>query len=154
MLSLASSATHRKMKNQKAPKPPVRRRPTLVCGPSRTKQAHASECDINAIVRRYDKDGVITHLRNDQATYADVSEMGSYRETIHTVREAKEDFLRLPHEIRAEFDNDPAAYLDFLATADSDAIEALEGLLKAPGPLTVTDVPPVTPNASETPSDA
>lgn len=133
---------------------PQRTRPTVRCGPSRTKQAHASECDINAIVRRYDKDGVITHLRNDQANYADVSEMGSYRETLHTVREARADFLELPHEIRAEFDNDAVAYLDFLATASSDDIKALEGLLTPPGPLTVTEVPPVTPNASETASGA
>jgi len=129
-------------------------RPTVRCGTSRTKQAHASECDINAIVKRYDKDGVITHLRTDQANYADVSEMGTYRETLHTVREARSDFLNLPHEIRSEFDNDPAQYLDFLSSATEADLEALNGLLTPPAPLTVTDVPPVTPEASETPSDA
>lgn len=90
-----------------------------------TKQSMKDECDINNIVAKYEKTGVLTHLNATQATYADVSELGGYRDALDKVRAAEEVFMALPSELRAKFDNDPAKYLDFMGAATKEQLEEL-----------------------------
>lgn len=89
-------------------------------GPSMTKQSMAKDCDVNEIVKRFDRTGLITHLQQSEGVFADVSELGSYQDAIMTVREAQESFLSLPSGLRSHFGNDPASYVQWAASATAE----------------------------------
>ena len=50
---------------------------TLADGPSKTKQSHAESCDVNAIIRQYDRTGQLPAARVD-AMYGDVTALNAY----------------------------------------------------------------------------
>lgn len=102
-----------------------RRVPTIIEGPSMTKGSHAADCDVNQIVAKYDRMGVLNHITRAEGVYADVSDIGSYSEAIATVRDAEKAFLDLPSGLRSHFDHDPAQYLDWSAQASPEAREDL-----------------------------
>lgn len=82
--------------------------------PSLTKQAMGAETDINNIMRKYEKDGIITHLAKHQGQYGDFSEVVDYHTALNTMIEADDAFASLPSRIRGEFNNDPGKFLDFV----------------------------------------
>jgi len=83
--------------------------------PSRTQQQFKDECNINKIMEKYRKTGMVTHLRNGgEGVYADLSQVGDYQDMVHRVMHANEEFLKLPSEIRTRFGNDPQNLVDFL----------------------------------------
>ena len=81
--------------------------------PGKTKQAHKDECDINKIIRQYDRTGVLTHLNRRQPFYANV-DGGDFREAMEIVTSANTMFEELPSALRKEFKNDPALFLDYV----------------------------------------
>lgn len=87
---------------------------TLNDDPSMTQQQFADECDINHIMKRYEKTGEIVHRNSKQGVYADFSEIKNYHEMMDQVLYAQEAFLTLPAKIRARFRNDPGQLLSFL----------------------------------------
>lgn len=95
-------------------------------GPSLTRQEFADECDINTIMARYD-----AHLADPMRSvreprYYDFTEMpDTLMGTMAILNEAQEAFMRLPAQIRKEFDNDPAAFLDFASNPDKENQEML-----------------------------
>lgn len=60
--------------------------------PSMTEQHHKDECNIDNILRRYDKTGLVTHINNMKKSYEDFSEVQSYQESLNMVIKAQEDF--------------------------------------------------------------
>lgn len=103
-------------------------RVTLDCSVSldRTKQSMMAECDVNGIVGRYAKTGLLTPVTQDHGIYIDVSHMGDYKESLAQVDLANDMFMQLPSGIRAKFDNDPAMFLDY--AADEENIETMQEL--------------------------
>lgn len=87
--------------------------------PSMTKQSEAAACDVNNIIKRYDRTGLITHLARAEAVFTDVSEITSYQDAILQVQDAQKAFMDLPSGLRSRFGNDPAKYIDW-ATSSSD----------------------------------
>lgn len=79
-----------------------------------TAQEFKDECDINKIVAKYDKTGVLTHVNALQASFGDFSGVPTYQEALTLVTEAQAAFMELPAEIRKRFDNDPAQLLAFV----------------------------------------
>lgn len=125
-------------------------KPRLVCGKSRTKQSFKADCDINTILKRFDKTGVLTHVNRRQPIYIDASEMHSYRDALNQVIQVESHFAELPSDIRAEFDNDPAVYLDWVVSSTPEEREALVYGTSAPSPLPEPASTPVeAPEASE-----
>nr|QJB20187.1 MAG: internal scaffolding protein [Microvirus sp.] len=101
-------------------------------GPSRTKQSMKAECDINGIMKRYERTGVITHLAQRQAYFADVSEVPDFAAALESVRKAEDMFMSLPAKIRKEFGNDAGAYVEFCSDpANRDRMVEL-GILDKP----------------------
>lgn len=100
-------------------------KPRLTCGKSRTKQSFKADCDINNILKRFDKTGVLTHMNQRQPLYIDASEMLSYRDALNQVAQVNQHFEDLPSAIRAEFDNDPALYLDWVVSSTPEERQAL-----------------------------
>lgn len=98
----------------------------------RTEQHHKQACDINHILKRYDRDGVITHVTQAKAMYGDFSEINEYQESLNLVIKSKESFMELPSAIRQRFHNDPGEFLEFV-TDPSNLDQMIEmGLAEAP----------------------
>jgi len=108
-------------------------------GESMTIQAQAEDADINVLMRRY---GITGKMPDNPRIpmYGDFLEVRDYRTALEAIRQADADFMEIPAEIRARFDNDPQRFLEFCSDeANRDELSKL-GLLK-PAP------PPVVPSA-------
>ena len=92
----------------------------------RTKQSMKDECDVNGIIGRFAKTGLLTPVNKDPGIYVDVSEMGDYKESLQQVDMANEMFMQLPAVVRAKFQNDPAVFLDY--TSDETNNQDMVGL--------------------------
>lgn len=79
----------------------------------RTKQSFKSECDINNIMSRFLKTGVLDFVQKNEARYADVTGI-EYQTGMFKVAQAKTMFHELPAQTRSFFDNDPGLFLDFV----------------------------------------
>lgn len=131
------------------------RRPVLECGPGRTKQSFKDECDIQNILSRYHKTGMVSHLAAGVPRFVDVSEVGSYREAMERMLAAKDYFMKLPAKVRAEFNHDPAEYVELLSSEGAqERLEELAAELyprKAPKAPERAPEPVVTPPEPEAP---
>ncbi|AXL15282.1 internal scaffolding protein [Microviridae sp.] len=86
--------------------------------PSRTQQHQKDETDINKIMKRYIKTGVIDHINKHQGVYTNCPGM-DYHEAMTFMRQAEGQFLELPSQVRKQFDNDPGKFLDFVDNPDN-----------------------------------
>lgn len=92
-------------------------------GESATHQSFKAECDINRIMRKWEKTGIIEHRNNFQGQYADFTNVPSdYQEALQSVINAQEMFETLPAQVRKKFANDPGLFLEF-ATDPKNADE-------------------------------
>lgn len=98
--------------------------------PSLTKQSFKDECDVNNVLRKYAKTGVMEHLNRFQGDYGDYTSVVDYHSCVMQVQRAEEMFMTLPSKVRSKFANDPGRFLDFaLDASNKDAMRDL-GLLK------------------------
>lgn len=88
--------------------------PDKVYEESRTRQSEMRSADINLIMAKYQKTGVLPPATR-QGFFADVSEVGDYREALDRIQRMDNYFLHLDPEVRKQFDNDPAIFLDFVS---------------------------------------
>ncbi len=121
-------------------------RPVIDCSKDkiRTKQHFKHEVDINSIMSKYLKTGVMTQdaLSKRQATFADVSQMGDYKECHDKVIAARAAFMTLAPAVRSKFENNPAQILDFLAD-EANRDEAIElGIIPKPEPEPIAESAP------------
>lgn len=100
-------------------------------GPGRTKQSFKNECDINTIVGRFAKTGVLSHTHGREPIWGDVEAM-DFQGAMQLVANAREDFAALPSKLRDRFHNDPGALLGFLSNENNREEAIRLGLLNAP----------------------
>lgn len=79
----------------------------------RTEQAHKKTCDINHIIKKYDKTGLINHVSKIEAKFGDMTGV-DFQNMNNKVFEIKQMFAALPSEIRKEFSNSPTRLLSFM----------------------------------------
>lgn len=79
----------------------------------RTQQAFKDQCDVNQIMARYARHGVLDHANTYRGVYGDFTEVGDYHTLCNQVVRAQEMFMGLPAEVRKMFNNDPGAFLEF-----------------------------------------
>ncbi len=115
---------------------------------SRTRQSEAAACDVNNIVKRFDKTGILP-TDNRDLFFADVSQMGDYQAALHQVQHATHTFMQLPAAVRMKFDNDPASFLDFCSNPDNQdemremgLLEPIEEPAPTPDPDPTPEPPP------------
>ena len=101
-------------------------------GESRTQQNFQAECDINNIIRRYQKTGLVNHVNGKTGEFMDLSAPIDYRSAVETVQAANDSFMGLPSEVRAQFGNDPAAFVDFMSDPSNLDKAVAMGLAIAP----------------------
>lgn len=89
--------------------------PFATIGESMTQQQFAKECNINEIMAKYRKTGMITHINKHQGNFGDFSNVGEYKDALEKVMRAQESFDSIPAELRSKFGNDPAELIEFLS---------------------------------------
>lgn len=80
----------------------------------RTQQSFRDECDINFLMKRYEKTGILPSARDSVPQFADVTGM-DFMASMQQVAEVSGAFSMLDARTRARFENDPSRMLDFLA---------------------------------------
>jgi len=82
-------------------------------GTSLTKQSFTEECNINNIMKKYQKTGAIDHVNKHEASYG-YATSDDFQTSLEIVARGRDMFNELPSSIRTKFDNDPAKFLDFV----------------------------------------
>ena len=95
------------------------------CGKTMTEQSHKKSCDINSIMAKYVKTGLVDHINRHQPKFGDVTG-ADFKAAQDLVAEAKSEFYELPAAVREQF-TDVSEYLD-LVTSD-EGVETLRGML-------------------------
>ena len=98
-----------------------RRRPA---GKGKTQQKFAKDCDVNAIVKKFQKTGAMDHVSHFQPQYGDFTGP-DFHAAMTIVAGAQQMFESLPSSLRKKFENDPAKFLDFVQD-EKNAKEAEE----------------------------
>jgi phage internal scaffolding protein len=93
-------------------------------------QQFRDEADINTILERFGRTGELVVPVN-VPKFGDYSDVTDYHSAMNMVIEAQDSFDRLPAKIRAEFDNDPGKFVDFVMD-DNNRDKAVELGLVAP----------------------
>lgn len=101
--------------------------------PSLTRQEFAAECDINTLMAKYEKTGVINHFNPGKPQYVDFEAVPDLQNSLHILADATAAFNNLPATVRRDFDNDPAQFLEF-ATDPKNLAKMREYGLAAPEP--------------------
>jgi len=101
--------------------------------PTRTKSEFADEANINNIVKRAVRAGVLPQGQR-KPMFGDFSEVKSYDEAQNAIVQAQENFLKLPSEIREKFGNNVAELLDYLDDPANKAEAIEDGLIEESTP--------------------
>lgn len=132
------------------PYDPSVRTPTSFPKGTRTKQSFQAECDINNIMAKYAKTGVLEHTRNVQGAYGDFSDVPDFQEARNRLIAAEQAFMALPAAVRKRFDNDPEQLVAFIAD-DKNYDEALKlGLVQKPKGAEAPAIEPKAKSPAET----
>jgi len=86
--------------------------------PSLTQQQFKEDSDINTIVDRFMKSGVLPNPVN-MPQYVDYEGIFDFQSAMNVVRQADESFMRLDAKIRARFNNSPQEFLEFFGNPDN-----------------------------------
>lgn len=105
--------------------------------PSLAKQSFKEECDVNQIMKKFKKTGLVDHLNTHKGQYGNFIGASDYHTSLNQILAAQESFQTIPSEIRAKFDNDAGQFLEF--TQDPENYQemikmglALEGTTEPP----------------------
>lgn len=118
----------------------------------RTVQSEAPACDINAMMAKYQKTGVIPQSQR-KPQYGDFSNVMDFMTAKTIVNNATQWFDTLPPLIRKRFRNDPAEYLEFMGIEENRAEAEELGLVERPAKEPAIETPPEEPPASEESSE-
>jgi len=84
---------------------------------SRTQQHFAKEADINNIMRRYQKTGILGNPADGlrKGFFGDFTMVSDFQTMVNQIQEAQLRFMALPALVRERFANDPAQLMAFIA---------------------------------------
>jgi phage internal scaffolding protein len=106
---------------------------------SLTQQQFKEESDINTIVDRFMKSGVLPTPVN-MPQYVDYEGVFDFQSAMHVVRQADENFMRLDAKVRSRFNNSPQEFLEFFADPNNVEEAIRLGLAIPRNPSSVTQV--------------
>ena len=86
----------------------------------RTQQHQKDECDINLIIKRHTPEQIALMATQNEGQYGDATSI-DYHAAQNIIANANTMFNDLPSEIRNQFDNDPALFLDFTSNEENYA---------------------------------
>lgn len=106
-----------------------RKHSILFTQPTRTRQCDRAKCDVNNIMAKYEQTGLIDHVHSQPAQYGDFSNVGTYQEALNKIMLAQNQFDALPADLRKQFDNNPAEFVDFVMNPENQQQCQKMGLL-------------------------
>ncbi|AXL15043.1 internal scaffolding protein [Microviridae sp.] len=86
--------------------------------PSMTQQHQKDECDVNNIMKRYVKTGIIDHINQHKPFYGEVSAL-TYHESMNQIITANNMFQELPSQVRKKFHNSPEEFLEYVSDPEN-----------------------------------
>lgn len=95
-----------------------------------TSQAFAKECLISSILKKYQDLGADPMDLMPPPTYADLSAVPSYEETLQRIADFQDYFMSLKAEVRQQFDNNPAVLVDWLSDPKNYDEAVKQGFIK------------------------
>ncbi len=111
-----------------------------------TEQAHAKECDMNYILRKYQKTGLIEHVKKHQGRYDDIT-VTDFTEAMHKVSEAQDMFNELPSFVKKKVGGSVEKFLEFVQNPNNKADMQRLGMLKGNDGLNAKGEPVASPQA-------
>lgn len=89
-----------------------------------TEQSHKRETDVNLIIKKYDKTGLIDHVSRFEAKYGDMTGL-DFKTAQDLVTNARSSFETLPADIKKRFKQNPKNLLEFMEDPNNrkEAIE-------------------------------
>lgn len=104
--------------------------------PSLTQQQFAEEADINTIVDRFLRSGVMP-TPTQMPQYVDYEGVFDFQSAMNVVRAADENFMRLDAKVRSRFNNSPQEFLEFFANPENtqEAIRLGLAIPQSPSPV-------------------
>lgn len=94
-----------------------------------TEQSHKDSCNINSIIKKFDKNGLITHVSKIEAKYGDLTGL-DFQSANNLVIKAMNDFMELPSKIRNRFKNSPEMFIEFMDNPDNRDEAIALGLIR------------------------
>lgn len=94
---------------------------------TKTKQSFKDECDINKIIARHTRTGVITHQNNNTPNYGYATGQ-DFASAMRTVTDAQNAFNNLSDEIQQRFNGNPSELLEFIENPENQKKGAQLGL--------------------------
>lgn len=95
-----------------------------------TEQHHRDQCDVNKIIEKYDKTGLISHINKVEAKFGDMTGM-DFKEAMDKVTGMTSMFNDLPSNIRKRFGNSPEQLLQFMSDSKNRDEAIKLGLIDA-----------------------
>lgn len=89
--------------------------------PSLTRQEFADECDINNLMEKYEKTGIISHINPRTPQYLNLDGFPDLQTAHQIIQDATREFMALPASTRASFNNDPMAFVKFAENPENIA---------------------------------
>ena len=118
--------------------------------PSLTKQEFSDQCDPNKLVDRHNRGLDISMHLTSTPIFGDFTQVPeSYHEAVTIVAQAKQSFMQLDADIRKQFDNDPAKFVDFVSNPENGEALQKMGLAKKPDESSTSTAAGAAPAASE-----
>ena len=97
-----------------------------------TKQSFKDSCNINTIVEKARKTGLVSHLNSKTPVYQDCSVVPDYQTALGIVLQAQDAFAQLSASVRERFANDPSRMIDFLSDVRNNDEAVKLGLIEKP----------------------
>lgn len=105
---------------------------TVFTEPTMTIQSEKDSCDINFIMERYERTGIMQHVAAVQPLYEDVADIQDFQSSLLITEKAQAAFDALPARLRKELDNNPAQLVPFIQNPDNRERCYEYGLLNRP----------------------
>lgn len=100
-------------------------------GDGMTKQSFGEQCDINVVMAKYVRTGLLEHVNERAAVFDDFSGF-DFARSMNVVVKANEMFDNLPAEVRLRFSNDPAQFVEFCQNSENREEAVRLGLIPKP----------------------
>lgn len=100
----------------------------------RVKQSFAKSVNVNSIVEKYRKTGLLDHVQRVQPAFADVTGLTDFRVVQNRIVKAREAFESLPAKIRSRFHNQAHELIEFMQNPENEGEAVALGLLQKKEP--------------------
>jgi len=80
----------------------------------RTQVHFGKQVDINNILAKYRKTGIIEHVKRAKERFGDFTELGEYAKNLDKVAKAQQSFEMLPAELRNQFKNSISGFFEYI----------------------------------------